>query len=360
VREKVPFFLLAVLMSVITFTVQKRGGALAAGDNFSVSVRLGNALISYGRYLGKTFWPTELAVVYPHPGAWALGKVLLASGLLLGISVLVWTQRRRYSFLLMGWLWYCGTLVPVSQVIQTGSHAMADRWTYVPSLGVLILAVWGACEVGRRWRYQVLGLSVFGGAAVLICLTLTRHQIGYWKDSETLLRHAIAVTENNDLAHKNLGTALYQKGQVDEAVQHFQEFVRLTPKDADAHYNLGVALDKQGRVNEAIAQFQEALLLKPRYADVHYNLGVAFYQLGRTNEAVREFQETIRLNPDHAQAHNNLGTALGMQGRTDEAIHHFREALRLWPDYADARKNLDIVLASRAPSSAPPGTVTNR
>ena len=150
-------------MSVVTFVVQKRGGALAVGESLPLSARLGNALISYCRYLGKMFWPTELAVFYPHPGQWPVGKVVLAGGLMLGISVLVWVQRRRYPFLLMGWLWYCGTLVPMSQVIQTGSHAMADRWTYIPSLGVLILAIWGACELTRRWRYQVLALSVAGG-----------------------------------------------------------------------------------------------------------------------------------------------------------------------------------------------------
>ena len=158
----------SALASVVTFVVQKRGGALAAGESLPLGARLGNALISYCRYLGKMFWPTDLAVFYPHPGHWPLGKVLLAGGLILGISVLVWMQRRRYPYLLVGWLWYCGTLVPMSQVIQTGGHAMADRWTYLPSLGVLILAVWGACELTRRWRYQVLALSVAGGAAIVL------------------------------------------------------------------------------------------------------------------------------------------------------------------------------------------------
>ena len=311
VREKLPFFVLAAVMSVVTFVVQKHGGALAAGESLPLGARVGNALISYCRYLGKMFWPTDLAVFYPHPGHWPLGKVLLAGGLILGISVLVWMQRRRYPYLLMGWLWYCGTLVPVSQVIQTGGHAMADRWTYLPSLGVLILAVWGACELTRGWRYQVLALSVAGGAAIVLCLALTRQQIGYWKDSETLLRHALEVTENNGLAHRNLGVALYKKGQIDEAISQFQEAVRLKPDDADAHNNLGIALDKKGQIDEAIRQFQEAIRLEPDHADAHYNLGVAFYQQGRTDEAIRQFQETIRLKPDHARGPQQPGRRPG-------------------------------------------------
>jgi Tfp pilus assembly protein PilF len=360
VKEKIPFFVLAALMCVVTFVVQKREGLLGVGESLSLGAHLGNALISYCRYLGKLFWPTELAVFYPHPGQWPLGKVLLAGGVILGISVLVWVRGRRSPFLLVGWLWYCGTLVPMSQVIQTGSHAMADRWTYLPSLGVLILAIWGACELTRRWRYQVLALSVAGGAAIVLCLALTRHQLGYWKNSETILRHALAVTENNYHAHRNLGVVFYEKGQVDEAISQFQAAVRVRPYFPEAYDHLGIAFDKKGQLDEAIRQLQEAIRLDPDYTDAHYNLGVAFYQQGRTGEAIRQFQEAIRLEPDHAEAHNNLGTALGLKGQMDEAIRQFQEALRLKPDYADARRNLDVLLATKAHTSPPPGTATNR
>ena len=168
--EKVPFFVLAAAASVVTFVVQKQGGAVAAAEGLPLGARGGNALVSYCRYLGKLFWPTDLAVFYPHPGYWPLAKVLLAGGLMVGISVLFWVKRRRYPFLLMGWLWFVGTLVPVIGLVQSGGQAMADRYTYLPSLGVLILAIWGAYELTRRWRHHVIALSAAGSAAIVLCI----------------------------------------------------------------------------------------------------------------------------------------------------------------------------------------------
>jgi protein O-mannosyl-transferase len=315
--EKLPFFVLVAAESVVLLVVQERGGGLGPGKGLGVGARVGNALVCYCRYLGKLWWPTDLAVMYPHPGHWPLGEILLAGGVLLAVSVLVWAQRRRYPYLLVGWLWYCGTLVPMSQVITTGTHAMADRWTYLPSLGVLILAIWGGYELTRGWRYQVVAWLVAGGAVMVLYLGLTRQQIGYWTDGETLFRHALEVTQNNAVAHDGLG----------------------------------VALDNKGRIEEAIRHFQEAIRVKPSYAGAHYNLGVAFFQQDRVDEAIREFQDALRLEPDQAKVHNNLGAALGRKGQTDEAIRQFQEALRLKPDYAEARKNLNILLAKRARAS---------
>ena len=347
VVEKIPFFALAAVASVVTFMVQKHEGAVAAGENLPLGARSGNALISYCRYLGKLFWPTDLAVFYPHPGYWPMEQVLLAGGLILGISVLLFVKRRRYPFLLMGWLWYCGTLVPVIGLVQVGGQAMADRYTYIPSLGVLILAIWGAYELTRRWRYHVIALSVAGSAAIVLCLALTRQQLGYWKDSETLFRHALEVTENNHIAHNNLGTALDKKGQIDEAISQFQEAIRLKPDYAEAHNNLGIALDKKGQTDEAISQFQEAIRLKPDYAEAHNNLGNALDKKGQSDEAISQFQEAIRLKPDDASAYYNLGTALDKKGQSDEAISQFQEAIRLKPDYAEAHDNLGVALGRK-------------
>ena len=227
--EKIPFFALAAVASCVTLVVQKTGGSLMTAENLPLGARVGNALVSYCRYLGKLFWPTDLAVFYPHPGHWPLAEVLLAGLLLAVISVLFFAKRRQYPFLLMGWLWYCGMLVPMIGLVQTGGQAMADRHTYIPSLGVLILAVWGAYELTRRWQHHVIALSVAGCAAIILCLGLTRQQLGYWQDSETLFRHALEVTENNFLAHNNLGTTLGEKGQMDEAIRQFQEAIRLKP-----------------------------------------------------------------------------------------------------------------------------------
>jgi protein O-mannosyl-transferase len=344
VLEKAPFFALAAAASGVTFLVQQRAGALAAGENLPLGARGANAMISYCRYLGKLFWPADLAVAYPHPGHWPLVNLLLAGVLLAGISVLVWAQRRRHPYLLMGWLWYCGILVPVSQVVQTGGHAMADRYTYLPSLGVLILTVWGTCELIRRWRYNVLGFALAGGVVVMLCLALTRHQIGYWKDSEALFRHALAATVNNDAAHNGLGITLDKQGQMKEAIREFQEAIRLKPGYALAHCNLGIALDKTGQVDEAIRQFQEAIRLNAGGAEAYYNLGVVLSRRGQKDEAIRQLQEAIRLKPDYAEAYNDLGIALGRQGQMDEAIRQFQEAARLKLDYAEAHYNLGLAL----------------
>ena len=348
VTEKIPFLALAAMASVVTFVVQQQGGALPTVENPPLGARGGNALISYCRYLGKMFWPTDLAVFYPHPGHWPLTEVLLAGGLLLGISALLFAQRRRSPFLLMGWLWFVGTLVPVIGLVQVGGQAMADRYTYIPSLGVLIFAIWGAHELARRWRYRVIAWSVAGSGAIALCLALTRQQLGYWQDSETLFRHALKVTVNNDVAHNNLGNALYnQQGRIDEAISHFQEAIRLKPDHADAHNNLGLAFAKKGQTDEAIRQYQEAIRLKPDYADAHNNLGAALVEKGQIDEAIRLLQAAIRLKPDYADAHNNLGVAFARKGQIAEAIPLFQAAIRLKPDYADAHNNLGLAFADK-------------
>ena len=372
--EKIPFFALAGAASIVTYLVQQQTGAMAAGEHIHFAARLGNAIISYGRYLEKLFWPMDLAVFYPHPGYWPLDMVLLAGGLLLGLSVLLFAQRRRYPFLLMGWLWYCGTLMPVTGLVQVGEQAMADRYTYLPSLGVLILAVWGGYELTRRWPGLAPAVSLAGLATTVLCCGLTWRQLKCWQDSEILFRHALAVTQDNYFAHSalgivldgkgqteeaisqyqealrfkrdnvkahcNLGIALYKKGQIDEAINQYQEALRLKPDDAEIHYDLGGVLAIKGQIDGAIRHFREATRLRPNYAEAHYNLALSLSSKSRTDEAIEQYQEALRLKPDYAEAHNNLGAALGRKGLLDQAIRQFREALRLQPDYGQARINL--------------------
>jgi protein O-mannosyl-transferase len=347
VFEKLPFFGLAAVMSVVTFLTQKHSGFVLPVEYLPLGARSGNALISYCRYLGKLFWPVNLAVFYPHPGYWPMAQVLLAGALILGITVLFIVKRGRYPYLLMGWLWYCGTLVPVIGLVQAGEVAMADRFTYIPSLGVLVIVIWGAYELTRRWRYQVMALSVAGCAVIVLCCGLTRQQLGYWQDSEVLFRHALAVTANNYLAYHNLGLTLEEKGQTDEAINQYQKAIRLKPDFAKAHNNLGTALGTKGQTDEAISQFQEAIRVKPDFAGFHYNLGTALDRKGQTDEAIRQFQEAIRLKPDYAEAQNNLGVVLNRKGQIKEAISHYQEAIRLKPDFPDAHSNLAKLLATQ-------------
>jgi protein O-mannosyl-transferase len=419
--EKLPFFLLAALGSIATFVVQRSAGAMTGAGGLPLESRAGNALVSYCRYLGKLCWPLDLAVFYPHPGHWPTGKVMLAGGLIFCLTVLVWTWRHRAPYSLTGWLWFIGMLVPVIGFVQVGDQAMADRYTYLPSIGLAIFAVWGAYELvqgkaevrgqksevgdtdhATRTRVQSqianrksqILLWVAGGVAIMLCLALTRQQIGYWRDGESLFRHALAVTKDNWMAYNNLGGALEEKGQLDEAILLYREGIRLDPKSADSHNNLGIALGKQGQIDEAIHHLQEAIRLNPNHADAHNNLGnallgkgqideaiiqlqeaihlrpgnaAAHFNLGvarmnkrQIDEAIRQYQEALRLDPDYAQAHNNLGIAFAGRGQIDLAIDQFQQALNLRPDYADARKNLDIALAAKARSPQPPDATTNR
>jgi tetratricopeptide (TPR) repeat protein len=344
VMEKIPFFALAATVSLVTYAVQNQQGAVVPIEILPPGARVGNALVSYCRYLGKLFWPTDLAAYYPYPGYWPLAGVLLAGLFLCGISMLLFMKRRRHPYLLVGWLWFVGTLVPVIGLVQVGEQAMADRYTYIPSVGMFILTVWGVYELTRHWRHNATVLSLAAAAAMVLCIALTRQQLGYWQDSETLFRHALEVTQNNYIAHDSLGNAVLEKGQTEEAIRQFQEAILCKPDYAIAHNNLGKAFLNNGRTEEAVRQFQEAIQYKPDYAEAHNNLGAAFGEKGQIDEAIRQYQEAIRLNPNDADAFSNLGVALVRIGRTNEAITQYQEAIRLKPNDASAYINLGNVL----------------
>jgi len=256
------------------------------------------------------------------------------------------TARSR-PWWLVGWFWFLGVLLPFIGLVQAGAQAMADRFMYVPALGLFVAMIWGLHGLAKGGRYQQNGLSVAGAAVIVICLVLTRQQLGHWKDSEALSRHALEVTENNWLAHLNLGSALDEKGQFDEAIREFQEAIRLKPDYVLAHNNLGVAIVRKGQIDEGISQYHEAIRLKPDYALAHNNLGIALARKGQIGEAIREFHEAIRLKPDFAQAHYNLGIALVRKGQSDEAIREFQEAVRLKPGFAEAHNNLARAVAMK-------------
>jgi protein O-mannosyl-transferase len=347
VREKAAFFVGVGCMSIGTFVVSGFQGVFEPGARLSMGARVGNALISYCSYLGKLFWPTDLAVIYPRPMHSPLSQVLLAVALLLGISTLVLLWPRRRPYLLIGWLWYCGTLVPVSQLVTVGAQAMADRWSYSPLLGVLIVVIWGAGDLVRGRRNLVLALSVAGVAVVVLWLAMTQQQLGYWKDSEVLFRHTVAVTKDNYYAYNQLGSALHQNSKIEEVTRQYQEAVRIKPDYPQGRINFGLALGQEGRSEEAIAQLREGLRLDPKFLDGHYLLGLALVQNGQIDEAIREFKQALLVNPDHADTHNDLGLALGRKGKIDEAILHLQTAVRLKPDHAGAHINLGVALGRK-------------
>jgi protein O-mannosyl-transferase len=345
--EKWPFFLLSAASGVVTFLVQKRGGAmvLMAGQPFEA--RLENAVVSYCRYLGKFFWPQKLSVIYPVVDHWPQSTVVLSLCLLLGISILAVLVRRRFAYVLTGWFWYVGTLVPVIGVVAVGEQAMADRYTYVPMIGVVVLVAWGVDDLTRRWRQRSMAMSAAAAGVIVMCLVLTRQNAGYWRSSETLFEQALAVTENNYGANSMLGTFLIAQGRLDEALGQFAEAARLMPDSAEARLNLGAALATVKRYDEAILQLQESLKRRPNEPGTHLNLGKAFEESGRLDEAIREYREAVRLNPGSVSGRNTLGVALAKQGLLDEAIGQFQEAIRLDPGDDSSHNNLGIALSQK-------------
>jgi tetratricopeptide (TPR) repeat protein len=345
VWEKTPLFVLAAASSVVTFFAQQR--AVGSLEAFPIIVRISNALVSYISYIVKMILPHNLAVLYPHPKDFPMWQVAGACLLLVFISFMAVKTFKRRPYFLIGWLWYLGTLVPVIGLVQVGSQAMADRYTYIPLTGIFIIIAWGVSDlaVGWRYRYKKEGLAAASAILLSILMVATWFQVGHWTNSITLFKHAINVTVNNSVAYNNLGNALKNQGSVSEAIKHYTEALRIRPNYAKAHNNLGNALADQGKIPEAIRHYYEALRIKPDFAKAHYNLGNALADQGRISEAIKYYIEALLIRPKYADANYNLGNLLARQGRVNEAIGHYSEALRIKPDFAEAQSNLKKVSA---------------
>jgi len=347
VLEKVPFFALAAVSSFLTFFAQRSGGAVRSLEWVPLETRVANALVSYVSYIGKMIWPHRLAVLYPYSHTLPIWQVA-GAGLLLGVvSFLVILGARRRPYLMMGWLWYLGTLVPVIGLLQVGQQAMADRYTYVPLIGLFVMIAWGIPDILAGWRFRKIVLSLSTGLLLLLLMTVTNFQLKYWRNDITLFEHTLAVTSDNFTINYYLGVFLAEHGKTQEAIAHFAEALRIRPDFAKADYNLGGLLANQGKTQEAIAHFAEALRIKPDFAEAHYNLGIILWNQGKIQEAIAHCVEALRINPDYAEAHYGLGEFLANQGKTQEAIAHFAEALRIRPDFAEAHSNLGIILGSQ-------------
>jgi len=344
--EKLPLLGLAVASGVVTIFAQT--DAIQSFEQISLSLRVGNALISYVAYLGQMFWPLGLAVLYPFTaGGVGVSEVVLSLGLLAGISTGVFVLRRRRPYFLTGWLWYLIMLAPVIGIVQVGAQARADRYTYLPQIGLYLLLTWAAADLCAGWRHRRV---VLGGLSTVILVALifcARAQTSYWRNSESLWTHTLACTSDNFIGHNNLGNTLLQKGHVDEAIAHYQKALQINPDYAKAHNNLGIALLQKGSVDEAIAHYQKALQINPDYAEAHGNLGNALLQKERVDEAITHFQRALQINSDYAEAHGNLGNVLLQKGRVDEAITHFQRALQIKPGSAETCYNLGNALLQK-------------
>ena len=344
VLEKIPLFVLAIIASVITFFVQKHGGAVASLDMMPLQYRVMNALISYVSYILKMIYPFNLAVFYPQAETLAWWKVIGACLLILTISFLAIKTIKKSPFFIVGWLWYLVTLVPVIGLIQVGSQSMADRYTYVPFIGLFLIITWGSSQIINRMDHAKIILPLLAAVTLLTLMTVTFIQVGYWKNSITLFEHALAVSNDNWLIHNNLASTLQEKGRIDEAIEHYQEAVRIKPKYARAHSNLGSVLHEQGQIDEAIKHYQEALRVKPDYVKVHNNLGMALQGQGQIDDAIKHYKEAVRIRPDYVEAHTNLGNALQEKGQINAAIKHYKKVVHIKPNFGEAHNNLGVAL----------------
>jgi tetratricopeptide (TPR) repeat protein len=373
VWEKLPLFALVAASAIITFVGQSHGGAVRTLAHDPIAVRLPNAVASYAKYFLLTFWPNNLAVYYPFAGI-AAWQIIGAVFLLIGITVFCVSQRRIRPYLVVGWLWFLGTLVPVIGIVQVGGQIMADRYFYIPSIGLFIALVFGLADVAKSWRVApALSAGIAGGILVILA-TLANAQIQRWRDSFTLFEHTLAVTPPNLRIEYNLGIALGAADRYDEAAAHFAKALQIDPNFYDALVAMGVTLAHQGHLPEAIEYLQTAIRsqpdapkarvqlahalwaqnrdeaaleemdrasqLAPQDASIRADFGLALALAGRIPEAIEQLHEALRLNPNSAEAHNNLGLALLASGKARESIPEFEAAMHLKPELKGAAENL--------------------
>ena len=342
VIEKIPLFVMSVLSSVVTIVVQQRSGAVTAWDQLSLQARVANALVSYVAYIGKMLWPLHLGVFYPYDANLPMRAVIGSAALLLLMSVIAIWQVRQCPYLFTGWFWYLGMLVPVIGLVQAGAQSMADRYTYLPSIGLCIIVAWGAYDSLESFPARNAVLAAAGLVEVLSCVVVARTQVRYWHDGVSLWQHTLMVTTPDNSGYTNLAFALAQQNRGNEAIAEYGKALRLMPAYAPALEGLAVSLADRGEYAEAAVRYEQALQLLPGNPDYHNNYGVSLARLGRIDEARGQFLEAIRLKPDYADPHNNLAGTYVEQGRIQEAMQEYMESLRIKPG-ADAEYNLGLL-----------------
>ncbi len=346
-KEKLPFFALGLLISIVTFFTQRDMGAVSGLGELTMTGRLVNASLSCWRYLGETVWPLRLGAFYPLPQTFPIAAGLFAALALFVVSSAVLKLSRSAPELAFGWFWYLVTLLPVIGIIQVGHQSHADRYTYVPLIGIFAIFAWELAKLAAYGRFQRTAIFLIAIFALGACAVMTRHQIRYWKNSEILFNRALEVCQDNELAHDVLGTVFIREGRLDDGIPHLRAAIKLAPAFDRAHNDLGVALGQQGKDDEAYKEFLEAIRLNPKFAEAHRNVGLALEKRGFHNEAISQLQLAVRLKPDYAAAHRHLGIILGKQGWLNEAIDHLNQAVQLSPEDAEAHCSLGITLGKR-------------
>jgi tetratricopeptide (TPR) repeat protein len=339
--EKLPLLALSAGSCLLTYAAQSRGGMVRSLTAYPFAGRVANALLAYAAYVGKAIWPANLAFFYPHRAdATPLLATAAAALLLAALSAAAALALRRLPFAGVGWFWFLGTLVPVIGLVQVGSQGMADRYAYVPLIGLFLAVTWGAKRLAGAWRVPRAAVGA-AGAAVLLCLAVTAAaQVRHWRDGAELFRHTLAVTEANWLAENNFGVFLDRQGRRDEAIAHFRAAVAIHPPFSQAHNNWGAALASLGRWDEAIDHYREAIRLMPDSANAALNLGAALARTGRPEEALASYTRALGLGADEVTARFGMGVLLESQRRRDEAATQYREVLRLAPGHRPARARL--------------------
>ncbi|MDK1022317.1 MAG: tetratricopeptide repeat protein [Candidatus Hydrogenedentes bacterium] len=343
--EKVPFLLLSVLVSVLTLVAQRGAGAVQPASLLGFPVRVYNAVVSYAAYVGNTFWPSGLIPFYPHPGAGIpLWHVLLSLFFLAAVSALCFRLRRTRPYLIVGWLWFLGTLVPVIGLIQVGGQAMADRYTYIPLIGLFVMAAWALRDSVIAWPKSRTALTLSATAVVLILSLVSWRQTRHWENSIALFEHTLRFSPNNTVALGNLGAAYLDAGRPDEAIERIEAVLALYPRDVGNLRNLGKAYLHTGRLEEAEERLELAIALDRRSPKTLNLIGLVLLNQGKELQAQRRFEKALELEPEFLPAHNNLGNVLLQQGLHAEALAHYLFVLERNPRHPDALTNIGATL----------------
>jgi len=344
--EKLPLLILSIASSVVTFIVQQHGGAVVESNRLLLDERVLNAVVSYLAYLGKMLWPSGLAVLYPHPvNNVPVFRAVISGVALILITIFVVYHARRYKYLLVGWLWYLGTLVPVIGIVQVGAQAMADRYTYVPLIGIFIIIAFGVTELLKEKPFRKIVLGVLAGVSLLACAAVTSGQLKYWKDSLLLFEHTLSVIEGNFIMENNYANILIDKGRSGEAAAYLSNALKLRPDSPEIHNNYGNALRETGRLDEAIEHFKIAVKINPDFKLARYNLGLALAAKGDYEGAIQQYRLYAGTAVDLADIRQGLAAELAKQGKVDDAVNQFQQAMIVKPDSTEVLSNFGFALA---------------